>query len=146
MKINKDKSLDQIENSSWGSPPPNSTGLIKTCHKLRTKKIKDFSVSDYRIMLGQSISLNILVSLVIEILKKTPFIEADYYEGDLFMTLMKKTDRFTDFWKKNPLLKEEVIKIFESNLEELENLAVGEEIKNDLKNLFFDFKSDNKEK
>ena len=61
---------------------------------LRTTPLKDFSVEDLRIMIGQKISLPILIPLALETLKDDPFAEGDYFPGDLLMNVLKLSDVF----------------------------------------------------
>ena len=40
-------------------------------------------------MIGQKIGLDYLLPIAIKVLEKEPFIETDYYEGDLFLNVFK---------------------------------------------------------
>jgi hypothetical protein len=74
--------LDTLDPPAWGPAPPHATFLIKRCHELRTKPLKDFTVDDLRIMIGQQIALRQLVPLALERLQPAALMEADY-PGDL---------------------------------------------------------------
>ncbi len=43
--------LDQLESVVWGESTFDSY-LVKTCHRLRTKPVDEFTVEDFRIMIG----------------------------------------------------------------------------------------------
>jgi hypothetical protein len=77
------KSLQELEGQDWGEPNYDSH-LVRTCHSLRRIPIDEFTVEDLRIMIGQGISLPILVPLAIEQLEREPLAAGDSFEGDLF--------------------------------------------------------------
>ncbi len=63
--------------------------MIKRCHELRTKPLKDFTVADLRIMIGQQIALQRLVGLALERLRSDPLAEGDCYPGDLLASVLR---------------------------------------------------------
>ena len=65
--IDRNQTLEQLENDFWGKPSQGVSSLIASCYNLRQKKIKDFQVEDYRLLIGQQIGLTFLVPLAIEI-------------------------------------------------------------------------------
>ena len=69
MKINVDKTLEQIEKEYWPEPNHDSY-LVRTCHLLRKKPIADFEIEDLRILISQNISLNVLVPIALDKLKE----------------------------------------------------------------------------
>lgn len=84
----KRKTLEELENNKWGAPTYNSH-LVTTCHRLRKIPIGDFSTEDLRIMLGQSIGVKYLMPLALDILRKDPLSEGDFYPGDLFVAVLR---------------------------------------------------------
>ena len=64
MKLDKYKSLQEIENDDWAESNFDSS-LVARCHKLRLKPLNDFEVEDFRILIGQKMSLSILVPLAV---------------------------------------------------------------------------------
>jgi hypothetical protein len=76
------KSLQELEGQDWGEPNYDSH-LVKACHSLRRKPLGQFTVEDLRIMIGQGISLPILIPLAIERLEHEPLAAGDLFEGDL---------------------------------------------------------------
>lgn len=93
-------SLEQLERDVWGKPDYDSY-LVSTCHRLRNKPLREFTVEDLRIMLGQQISLPILMPMAIEVLEQKPFAAGDYYRGDLLNNALRVDPKF---WKKHPKL------------------------------------------
>ena len=96
MNINFDtsKNLNQLENVVWGEPEYTS-GLVIRCHKLRTKKVEDFTTEDLRLMIGQNIGSYYLVPFALRELNKNPLAEGNYYEGDLLENILKLD---CEFW------------------------------------------------
>ena len=119
FNLDKDKTINQLQGKPISRPPEYESHLVKRCFELSNKKLKYFSPEDLRIMIGQSIGLEYLVPMAIEILREEPFIEADFYEGDLFLNVLKVEKTF---WEGNPMLKEEVLKIFRDNLTDFKRL------------------------
>ncbi len=118
--------IEQIENSKWGEPGDDSTGLVKTIFALRKKDICLFSIEDLRILIGQNVALDILIPIAIEKLNENFFSEGDFYKGDLLHNVLI-SDR--NFWEKNFLLKQKMFELFEENKESLKNFETTEEIR-----------------
>ena len=93
MKTTEHMTLEQLESKVWPEPDFNSR-LVVTCHKLRKKRLEDFNVEDLRIMLGQSIGAKYLLPKAIEILRKKPFAEGDFFEGDLLVAIARHPENF----------------------------------------------------
>jgi len=101
------RTLDTVDPPAWGPAPPDATTLIKRCHHLRTKPLKDFTVADLRIMIGQQVALNRLVPLALDGLRPDPLVEGDCYPGDLLAVLRVNAA----FWKRFPDLEVELRKL-----------------------------------
>lgn len=115
----KEKTLENLEKSIWGKPEFDSH-LVVTCHKLRKKHLKDFTVEDLRIMIGQSFNLDYLILLSIEKLEENILIEGDCYEGDLLSMVLTSE---IEYWKKNQSLWEKVCKLYEENKSFIEDFC-----------------------
>ena len=61
----RNESLQQLEGEDWGEPNFDSH-LVAECHRLRRIPLRDFSVEDLRIMIGQDIGLEHLAPLALE--------------------------------------------------------------------------------
>lgn len=96
--------LNELDPPAWGEPPYPSN-LVKTCHRLRTKPIGEFTSGDLRIMLGQNIGSEFLLPIALEILSHHPLEEGDFYPGDLLVSVLRLDARV---WEKNPSWAEEV--------------------------------------
>jgi hypothetical protein len=56
---------------------------------LRTKPLRDFTVEDLRIMIGQQVALDRLVGLALDRLRSDPSVEGDCYPGDLLASVLR---------------------------------------------------------
>lgn len=76
------KTLDEMEGVVWG-PPTFDSGLVIRCHALRCKPVDEFSLDDIRVMIGQNISLPILVPLALQVMEVDPLVETRGAPGGL---------------------------------------------------------------
>ena len=111
----REKSLETLEKDSWGEPDYDSH-LVKTCHKLRKKPLKDFEIEDLRIMIGQNIGLKFLIPLALEKLRENILAEGDFYEGDLLNSVLTSDN---EFWIKELNRFKELEEIILKNVQEL---------------------------
>ena len=124
MLPNLSLTLDQLENTDWGEPTYSSY-LVRTCHALRKKPLKDFTIEDMRIMIGQNISLEYLMPLALLELSKYILAEGDFYEGDLLKAVLSAE---SGFWKKHPGMGERVATIYRQHLAVIEGCMNKKEL------------------
>ncbi|SMD27225.1 contact-dependent growth inhibition system immunity protein [Kibdelosporangium aridum] len=86
--MDKELSLDQLENDVWGPAPADATSLIRTVHDLRRKPIGDLEAGDIRILLGQQEGVSALTPLALEFLESDPLQDTTYYAGDLLVAVL----------------------------------------------------------
>lgn len=72
----------------WGEPEWPSH-LVTTLHRLRSKPVNQFTTEDLRIVIGQELSLEILMPVAIEVLEKDPFADGDFFRGDLLLNVLR---------------------------------------------------------
>jgi hypothetical protein len=65
------------------------SALATTCRALYERPLKDFTVENLRVMIGQDIGLEFLIPLAIEVLQENPFAAGDYYPGALLSVVMQ---------------------------------------------------------
>src|SRR5260370_17804830 len=118
----RSKPLQELEGQDWGNGDFPSY-LVRTTHALRRKPLRDFTVEDLRIMIGQNFSLNYLVPLAIEQLQHDPLAAGDFYNGDLLASFLNVS---SSFWQKRPDLRHAV-----ENIVDHMNLF-PEDLRNDL--------------
>jgi hypothetical protein len=123
----KDNSLEGLEKKKWPSID-NDEGsyLVKTCNSLRKKRLKDFSVEDLRIMIGQNIGLEFLIPLALDVLKDNILAEGDFYEGDLLKSVLTSDKKYWENASENWRTMKE---LFESNEQTLKDFDTVWEIK-----------------
>ena len=83
------RTLDTVDPPVCGPAPSDATLLVRRCHQLRTKPLRDFTVKDLRIMIGQQIAVKHLVPLALERLQADPLGGGDYYPGDLLASVLR---------------------------------------------------------
>jgi CDI immunity proteins len=109
----RSKSLQELEHKDIGEATFHSH-LVTECHRLNRVPLKDFTIEDLRIMIGQNISLNFLIPLAMEKLDQNPLAEGRFYAGDLLANALRAD---LGFWLKSPALASKLIEIAERALE-----------------------------
>src|SRR5689334_16560777 len=92
------KTLEELEGQNWGEPD-HTSNLVQTIHRLRRKPINEFTVEDLRITLGQNCGVEHLTPLALNLLEVDPFVEGDFYPGDLLASVMGIS---RDYWLTHP--------------------------------------------
>jgi hypothetical protein len=115
------RTLDTVDPPAWGPAPSDATALIRRCHELRTKPLRDFTVEDLRIMIGQQVALDRLLPIALDRLRPDPLMEGDRYPGDLLDGVLRVD---AAFWEWSPDLTVEMRKLAEDVRERTE-LAPG---------------------
>jgi hypothetical protein len=110
------ETLDDLDPPAWGAVPREATPLIEKCYALRRKPLRDFTVEDLRLGIGQDIGLEYLVPIAVEILRENPLAAGDMYAGDLLHAVLQVP---REFWQANDALWWAVDEI----LDELEHAA-----------------------
>ncbi len=96
----ENKTLEELDGENWGKPNYDSY-VVSNCHRLRRVPLKDLSVEDLRLMIGQDIGLRYLIPLALVQLEDDPFVEGDLYPGDLLKSVLGTSH---DFWDQHPSL------------------------------------------
>lgn len=87
MELDTNKSLSQLL-GALTKDTTDSSPLATNCLTLYEKPLKDFTVENLRVMIGQSIGLEFLIPLAVKLLQENPFVEGDYDPGDLLSVVM----------------------------------------------------------
>jgi len=93
LQFDRNKSLQQLEGHDWGEPNYNSY-LVIECHRLRRVPLREFTVENLRMMIGQRIGREYLVPLALERLEEDPFAAGDCYPCDLLENVLGCDARF----------------------------------------------------
>lgn len=88
--------LDILDPPAWDPAPADATLVIKRCHELRTKPLRDFTDEDLRIMIEHQVAPNLLVGLALTRLRADPLLESGRYPGDLLAAMLGVTP---DYWE-----------------------------------------------
>ena len=92
------RTLDELDPPAWGTPDYGSY-LIRRAHELRRVPLRDFSVEDLRLMIGQQIGLQFLVPRALDLLAVDPLVGGDFFRGDLLEAVMRIDD---SYWTEHP--------------------------------------------
>jgi len=109
--IQEEQTLEALEKDIWTESATGSH-LVKTCHKLRKKPLKDLEIEDLRALISQNIGLKFLIPLALEKLSKDILSEGDYYKGDLLKAVLTSE---TKFWTLEPKLNDKLIALISEN-------------------------------
>ncbi len=93
-----EQNLDQVEGVDWGEPAYSSY-VVTNSHRLRKKSLREFTPEDLRFMLGQQISLPILMPMALDVLEYEPFAAGDMFPGAL-LNMALQVDPM--FWREYP--------------------------------------------
>ena len=107
------KTINQLEGNKKTKRPDFNSYPVQKSYELMDKKLKFFEPEDLRLMIGQNFGLKYLMPIAISVLKETPLIEANFYEGDLLFVVLNADKQF---WDDHPELKSEVIQLFVKDL------------------------------
>lgn len=92
-------SVEQIEHDDWGPPPRDATRLVATVHALRRKPLRALTPEDLRLLVGQQVSLSLLVPRALALLEHDPLSEGDLYPGDVLASVVRAP---TPYWRAHP--------------------------------------------
>jgi CDI immunity proteins len=106
-QLDRNKTLQQLDGNDWGEPTFDSH-LVQECHRLHRVPLRDFTVEDLRITIGQDIGLDYLVPLALERLQTDPFAEGACYPCDLLVSVLRAK---TQFWRDHSELREQLVAI-----------------------------------
>lgn len=93
-----EQTLTQLEGEDWGEPQWQSW-VVTNSHHLRHKPLREFTAEDLRFMLGQQISLPVLMPMALDVLEAEPF--AGDNPGSLLHSALSVDTRF---WRDHPEL------------------------------------------
>lgn len=105
------KSLNEIKGLK-STTPQFGSGLEINLLKALDKPLESLNTEDLRILIGQNIFLEITIPLAIDKLRENILIEADFYKGDLLMSVLK-SDR--QYWIENENERKTIIELFDEN-------------------------------
>lgn len=114
------RSLEDLEDDRWGEPPAGATRLVTVVHRLRRKPVGELTIEDLRVLVGQRVSLDLLVPLAVERLRLDPLAAGDHYAGDLLAAVLSVDP---GFWRRQPALAEHLRAVLGSLVDPPHGLA-----------------------
>ena len=96
-KIKYNSTIQDLDGEDWGQPQFPSH-VVTECHRLRQIPLREMTIENVCLMIGQSVGLEYLVPLALEYVGKNPWTEGDSYAGDLMLQLL----RIPDYWADHP--------------------------------------------
>ena len=93
-------SLQELEADDWGEPTTDSR-VVMRAYRLRRIPLRQLSVDDLRLLIGQNIGMDYVVPVALDHLKDDPFISGLYYPGDLLEIVLSISP---EFWPTHPNL------------------------------------------
>ena len=99
--MDPDATLNELEGPAWAEPAFDSP-MVKRIRALGQVPLREFMPEDYRLIISQQRALNTLVPSALDLLESDPFVEGDFYVGDLLVAVAKIQP---EFWSANPSLR-----------------------------------------
>jgi len=84
-----EKTLTELEGRDWGLLPDDAPAMHRRVHLLRHKPLKEMQAGDLRLLVGQDVGVTWLLPLALDELEQRPFVEGDYYRGDLLCSVLR---------------------------------------------------------
>lgn len=119
QQVDLTKTLEDLEDDRWDKPNFASR-LVLRANELRKKPLFELNNEDLRLLIGQQMSLDLLLPLALEKLVENPLRSGDLYMGDLFCSVLKVGQKY---WEEHRELKnelDEVIRTYEEARKTLE--------------------------
>ena len=82
-----DRTLQELEGEDWGEPKFSSY-VVTTCHSLRRKPLRELTIEEIRLAIGQQMGVRFLLPVAIERLQSDPLASGDMYEGALLKNVL----------------------------------------------------------
>lgn len=103
--FDRSQSLEKIEGQAWPRDDFQSH-VVQETQRLRKIPVEALTIEDLRLLIGQKIALRYLVPIAIEKLIENPFVEGNYYRGDLLTSVVSIPQ---SFWDQHPELNNDMV-------------------------------------
>ncbi len=134
------KSISELENWKWKNEIPTRethSGTECRFYELHKIPLLKLDLSDMRFLIGQNTGLEYLVPYAIDKLKDDIFIEAEYYQGDLFCALASINNE-PNYWSSHKKKKQQLIDLYSEQKRSLGTIE-EEEIIQKIKEAYKEF-------
>lgn len=115
--------IEEVENDYWGNEPEYDSHLVTETYKLRQKPLDAFTTENLRLLIGQQLSLPILMPMALAALEKNILASGDMYPGALLENVIRCPQTF---WDEHPALKDTFRKTFVKNIKKLKGSGMIE--------------------
>jgi hypothetical protein len=88
------KSIAELEKVDWPKPRPDTPPIFVRCYELRKKRISTLNVQDLRVLIGQDVGLEYVLSMGLDEVERDPLVEAEHYKGDLLAVILRASSGF----------------------------------------------------
>ncbi len=94
MKNPLRQSISELGDWTWTEPvpTPEDSSVVRTYYRLHQKPIGELELQGLYFLILQNEALEYLVPMALKVLENDVFVEAEYYEGDLFNALVQIND------------------------------------------------------
>ncbi len=82
------QTIEQVD-GPWPEPDGSATRLVRMVHRLRKVPVQNLTVEDLRVLVGQRVSLEIVMPRVLDELMRNPLASGDFYPGDLLVATLR---------------------------------------------------------
>lgn len=134
----ENKSVSELEGWKWkGEIPSREThgGIETRFYELHKTPLSELMLDDIRFLIGQNSGLIHLVPIALKKLSEDVFIEAEYYCGDLLMSLLQINNE-PNYWSNHPKEKQELIELYQSQKKRLGSLGLPEDVLEKIKEAY----------
>jgi hypothetical protein len=122
--IDDPRSLNQVMKLET-APPPYATQMVEQIEIACATPLKDLSVDQVRLLIGQQIGLEFIMPRALYELSKNPLVYASYYQGDLLNACLS-VDR--EFWMQHEghwYELDTIFKAFRETMKDIENQSLS---------------------
>ncbi len=118
------KTLEQLLGSDWEKFDFESELInkIKACGKI---PLRNLSIEQLRLLIGQSLALDIIIPIALEILDKNILVEGDLYPGDLLLKVLQISP---SYWQNHSQQHHQLQQLFEKHSLEINTSVVKKEL------------------
>ena len=106
------------------------SGLIQSMHRVWAIPLKQLTLGDLRLVIGQKRGLPYLIPLALAHLEQHPLAEATYYHGDL-LRMVAQVD--VAFWRQHPHLQRQLQVALDRALSMIHKKSVPEDLEPELR-------------
>jgi len=125
----RDRSLEELEPDA-GPVSEGESYLSSEMRRLRQVPLKQLRLEDMRLLIGQSVGLQVLIPVALDHVESHPLAAGDFYPGDLLKNVMEVSE---SFWNGRPELRSRLVVALERALERIRNTRTVRELEGEFR-------------